>query len=282
MYTKTTFAIDGVEYTRLYLTGLPYYSKFDSQHVQTLDNVLTDLAQNGTESACIETVSTDDALEIYAKLWDKTIHYRFFFLYRNSRYQLYIVRPYQMNIRNGSVMRSLPSCKVLYKSDFSTIEMSLNTRWMNFYTAAILDEICLVENLAEVDEKAELKYKPSTTLITSEALYNAAVKEAQFLTESIGQLKPNEVKEALLQRGFWGYIQGKVCWEQNMSPQKGSLPSMYKAFASNKGVPVNDFMKYIAEKSSSDVSICERAISLAKEKFGNVALVALDWKQRGA
>lgn len=282
MYTKATFEIESVEYTRLYLTGLPYYSKFDSQHVQTLDNVLADLAQNGTESACIETVSTDDALEIYAKLWDKTIHYRFFFLYRNSRYQLYIVRPYQMNIRNGSVMRSLPSCKVLYKSDFSTIEMSLNTRWMNFYTAAILDEICLVENLAEVDEKAELKYKPSTTLITSEALYNAAVQEAQFSAESIGQLKPNEIKEALVQRGFWGYIQGKVCWESNMSPQKGSLPSMYKAFANNKGIPTSDFMKYIAENSPSDVSICEKAIRLAKEKFGNVALVALDWKQRGA
>lgn len=282
MYTKTTFAIDGVEYTRLYLTGLPYYSKFDSQHVQTLDNVLADLTQTGAESACIETVSTDDALETYTEIWDKTVYYRFFFLYSNSRYQLYIVRPYQMNIHNGSVVQKLPQCKVLYKSDFATIEMSLKTKWMNFYTTAILDEICLLEDLAEVDEKIELKYKPSTTLITSEALYNAAVEAAQFLTESIGQLKPNEVKEALIQRGFWGYIQGKVCWEQNMSPQKGSLPSMYKAFASNRGIPASDFMRYIAEKSPSDVSICERAISLAKEKFGNVALVALDWKQRGA
>lgn len=282
MYTQTTFAIDDVEYTRLYLTGLSYYSKFDNQHVQTLDSVLVDLAKHGVESTCIETISTDDAIETYTEIWDKTVYYRFFFLYRNSRYQLYIVHPYQMNIHNGSVVKKLPQCKVLYLSEFSTIEMSLNTGWMNFYTAAILDEICLVEDLTEVDEKIELKYKPSTTLITSESLYNAAVQEAQFSAKSIGQLKPNEVKESLIQRGFWGYIQGKVCWESNMSPQKGSLPSMYKSFANNKGVPVNDFMKYVAENSPSDVSICEKAISLAKEKFGNVALVALDWKQRGA
>lgn len=279
MYTKTTFTIDGVEYTRLYLTELPYYSKFDIQHVQTLDSVLADLAQNGAESVCIETVSTDDALEIYAKLWDKTIHYRFLFLYRNSRYQLYIVRPYQMNIHNGSVMQSLPSCKILYKSDFSTIEMSLNTRWMNFYTAAVIDDLALKEELEEI--KVSLKYNLSTTLITPEEIYTAAVKQAQFLSERINTLKPKEVKDTLLKCGFWGYIKGKVCWESNMSPQKASLPSMYKALIANKGVPVADLMEYIEKQSPKDFPICQKALRLAKEQYGDVPFIALDWNQKG-
>lgn len=280
MYTKTTFEIDSIEYTRLYLTGLPYYSKFDSQHVQTLDNVLTDLTQNGTESVYIETVSTDDAIETYTDIWDKTIHYRFFFLYINSRYQLYIVRPYSMSIKNGVVLKKIPSCKVLFQSDLTTLEMALDTRQMNFYTNAIVDEIQMTKELEETDIKLTFAYQPSTTLITSKEIYEAATTKAKSLVNVTCNRNAKEVQKFLVDCGLWEILKGKVCYKANIALQMGALPSIYHALLEKQPVNADVFLDYVKEKIPSDYETCQKAYTAALRTLGG-NLVALDWKRKG-
>lgn len=280
MYIKTTYIKDGTEYFNLFLTSLPYQSLFDSKKATSLENVLQTLSETGVVSACIESLTTDEAIEAYAEFWKETIHYRFFFLYINSRYQLYIVRPYSMNIKNGVVLQKIPPCEVLFRSDLVTLEMALDTRWMNFYTNAIVDEIEMANELEETDIKLTFAYQPSTTMITSKEIYVAAAAKAKSLIDVTDNRNAKEVQKFLVDCGLWGILKGKVCYKANIALQMGALPSIYHALLEKQPVDANVFLEYVKENMPNDYETCQKAYNAAAQVLGS-NLVALDWKRKG-
>ena len=169
---------------------------------------------------------------------------------------------------------------VLFRSDLATLEMALDTRWMNFYTNAIVDEIEMANELEETDIKLTFAYQPSTTMITSKEIYVAAAAKAKSLIDVTDNRNAKEVQKFLVDCGLWGILKGKVCYKANIALQMGALPSIYHALLEKQPVDANVFLEYVKENMPNDYETCQKAYNAAAQVLGS-NLVALDWKRKG-
>jgi len=200
MYTQVFYLnSEGNERTKFFLTSLPYASKFDSQKVVALDILLSNVA-NLTDSFCIEQVDTDTVIEWYSSIWVQTNLLRFFFLYECGRYALYVVHiNKRCSVKNGTVRNTVPSCKVLYRSALTTLEMALNLEELDYYTEGIL-----LAN--EDDEENTNSYPPSSVLITTVELLQKAKAFVTNLAPNIAQLSKKEARSVIIESEFWECI----------------------------------------------------------------------------
>lgn len=278
MYTKVFFLNNGKPDVRFFLSNLPYESKHDNLRVIPFDAVLSQMA-TVTNSICVETVSTDAAIEFYANLWSKCVNKRFFFLYRNSRYALYIVESNKQKIENGTVRVVAPLCKVLYCSPFSTLEMCFDVDTMYRYSKDVIDEIVLVKKIdAEGKDDETLAITPSTVFITTVELYQEVTQAVKNFAPVVDGLGKGKAREVIVNNAdLWERVKGRVCAE-NSFPQKQMLPSMFYAIQNNTVVDVNAFLYYVSEQCPEQMDYCQKAISKVQKKYGS-QLIALNFRQ---
>lgn len=268
MYTQVFYHnSEGEERTRFFLQRLPYNSKFDTLKIVSLQTLLDRMAQI-TDSICIKTVDTDTVIEWYAKFWSQSQLYRFFFLYDRGRYSLYIVESTKQKINNGVVTATIPHCKVLYRSPMTTLEMAFDAEKMDEFTEEIMLEI-------EIEIDIEQEFSPSCVFVTTKELYVNAVKVATSLQSGVAGIERKNLKDFLLQHGFWEHVRGKIC-AANSTPQKQMLPSIFYAMLTGKTISVESLLQLPMKKQ--DVAICNHVIAAAERKYGS-DLIAIDFRQ---
>lgn len=282
---QTYLEKDGWIYNGIKIQSLTY----NKDKTYTINNEV-----NVSARAKVERPNIYAQIEEYAKLWNRTHSYRFYFVYHRFNYQI-VIKFGNKEIKNGIVYGSdvhiTGSC--LYSGRFKPLELSFDTSVLEEFAYEIADEISVVEEQAQIEFEATQKQKktftpetvlksltfnPNSCLIMPKASYTEAKALASAI--DIKETQRTKIIAKLAQFNFWATVKGRVLGGSNhIAQEKLTAHFIYAALQSKQAISIETIIEQIENLPESPEKESYRTgLRLAKKNYVDQELVVIDWK----